>query len=450
VYKAELTFPGKILLELNNVRFIDLFGFGEPSPLINMKYTRFVSEETIDAVVYVFPDRSVTADFNRLFDIPNFLEDIVARKRLFIVLNKADAYTDVSSGQWNRVAETFRADLVRHIPILRKFAANIPIFVLSAASIYGSIAHRAAKTIGDESLASLQRLRGQLSSLSNELEHSSSDPSLYLGAIFDLLGSLDLFAHGAEESLKRIEMRLPEIARLLDNISANEVAFERSKTGILEAFRAALQKEVEGHLQSIDYENVVKLDIDGLDIGDPRSLFRWMVDTCQKSAVSVYDHSLAKIFTAISVFVDDRVLSAYREYVSMLDDRIQAEFAVLLADRQKGLKSLSTTVAQSARDLLRFSQASGVHHTNRELLKRFANWFLRNRGDLNAERGQTIAEIKNQVLDNVQRTVETFIKVFVCGDSRLTPSFLNHICTAGERTYWEHIKNHIAQLYRGA
>lgn len=105
VYKIELTYPGAILKELNNARFIDLFGFGEPNPLINMKYTRFISEQTIDAIVYVFPDRAVTEDFYRLFEIPMFLEEIVAKNRLFIILNKADAYTDVGPTGWNRVAQ---------------------------------------------------------------------------------------------------------------------------------------------------------------------------------------------------------------------------------------------------------------------------------------------------------------------------------------------------------
>jgi hypothetical protein len=322
VYKVELTFPGKVLQELNNVRFIDLFGFGEPSPLINMKYTRFISEEATDAVVYVFPDRSVTADFNRLFEIPRFLEEIVATKRFFIVLNKADAYPGVSASQWNRVTETFRTDLARHIPILRKYAPNIPIFVLSAASIDGSLGNPVAKEVRDASHANLWGLRNQLRSLSKELELTSADPSLYLGAIFDLLGSLDVFAQGAEESLRRIEKRLPAIARLVDNISANEADFDRQKADILEPFRASVESELERHLQKIDYENIVNLDSVTLDLGDPRSLFRWMVDNSQKSALSVYDHSLVKIFTAICVFIDEHLLAAYRQYVSMQSYRL--------------------------------------------------------------------------------------------------------------------------------
>lgn len=38
------------------------------------------------------------------------------------------------------------------------------------------------------------------------------------------------------------------------------------------------------------------------------------------------------------------------------------------------------------------------------------------------------------------------MKVFVCEDSKVRSSFLSHICTAGEPTYWGHVKSHIAKL----
>jgi len=446
VYKVELAFPGKILRNLNNVRFVDLFGFGEPSPLINMKYTRFTSEEPIDAVVYVFPNRAVTEDFYQLFEIPRFLEEIVARKHFFIVLNKADTYIGVSPFHWKRVADTFRKDLVRHVPILKRYAESIPIFVLSAASIDGKIAHKNHQAVRNASLTSIHSLRDQLRSLSEQLEQASSDPSIYLSSIFDLLDILDLLAVGAEETLERIESRLPEIARLVDSISFKQATFDEQKIAVLEAFRISLQREVERHLRAIDYENIVRLVPSGIDYGDPRALFRWMVNNSQQSVRNVYKKSLAKIIEELGEFIDQHLLAAYREYVSIQDDSIQAEFEELLFKPLIWLRPLGTTVEFSAKNLLRLSQTTNLHYTGQELIARFAGWFLRSQCEFDAERGQTFAEVYSQVLGNVQKTVEVFMKVFVCEEPRLKSSYISHICTAGEPTYWQHVQNHISKL----
>jgi len=446
VYKVDLAYPGKILQDLNHARFVDLFGFGEPNPLVNMKYTRFISEETIDAVVYTFPDRAVTADFNRLFEIGSFLEEIVANRRLFLVLNKADAYPDISPSQWNQVAREFRSTLVKHVPVLNKHASNLPIFVLSAASIDGPISHRNAEAIRDASLASLHALRDSLRSLSKHLAETSSDPSIYLNTIFDLLGILDLLAQGAEKQLAQLQHRLPVIAGLVDTISANKDAFEERRSGIMESFRASLQSELEYHLKAIDYDRLVSPHVGGLDTGNPQALFRWMLDTSQKGVSRVYSDALVEIFKAVGRFIDQQLVAAYREYVSLQDDSVQNGFAQLSVKPATQPRPLSTTVEYSARELLRFSQTTSLHLAARSLLDRFASWFLRTQCTLDAQRGQQIGQLKAQVVDAVKATVETFMKVYICEEPKLSSSFASSVCTGGEPTYWQQAKCHVTKL----
>lgn len=446
VYKVELTFPGKILRKLNNVRFVDLFGFGEPSPLINMKYTRFISEEALDAIVYVFPDRAISDDFYRLFEIPRFLEEIVVKKRLFLVLNKADAYPDVSPSGWHRVKSAFRRDLAKHVPVLQKYVDDIPVFVLSAASIDGQIGHRKEKAIRSASLKDLHSLRDQLRDLAREIEMTSSDPSIYLASIFDLLDILDLFAVDAEQTLGKIEDRLPEISRVIDTISSRELTFEEQRDVILGVFRTSLESELERCLEQINYEEVVRLIPSSLDIGEPRALFRAMVAQSHEMVLKVYADVLERIFVHLGHYVDEHLMTAYREYVSLQDDAIQSELEKLKSESSFSFRPLSSTVNHGAKDLLHFSKKPMLHHKNRELLSRFASWFLRNQCEFDAGRGLGWNELYAQIKDSVQRTVETFMLVYVCENPELKLSYLGHICTAGEPTYWNHLTDHVLKL----
>ncbi len=445
VYKVELTYPGKVLQRLNHVRFIDLFGFGEPNPLINMKYTRFVSSENLDAIVYVFPDRSISDDFYHLFDIPGFLEEIVEKKRLFLVLNKADAYTDITSPSgWPRIEADFRKNLVRLVPVLRRYADAIPIFVLSAASIDGNISHKKTASIKRASIRNLQSLRNQLRHLANETESTASDVSIYLTSIFDLLEILDLFAIGAKETLNKIEKRVPEIAALLDSVSRNETFFSQQKDALLGTFRASLQNIVEENLMRIDYKGMVRFP-GSLSLRNPAALFREMVDISHQLVVTAYDQVLEQIFTDVIRFVDEHLIAAYREYVDRQDTIIQSEIQKLQLESPR-IRPLRSTVDYGARDLLHFSKKPSLHHVNKELLSRFSFWFLRNRCEFDASRDKGIEDVRTQIMENVRKTIETFMLVYVCEEPKQKSSYLRHICTAGEPTFWEQLTHHIEKL----
>ncbi|NMC61215.1 MAG: hypothetical protein GYA51_17810 [Candidatus Methanofastidiosa archaeon] len=447
VYRAELAYPGSVLRDLNNAKFVDLFGFGEPNPLINLKYTRFISEEPLDAVIYVFPDRAITEDFYKLFEIQSFLENIVAKKRLFLVLNKADAYTDVTSAhKWAETKEMFKINLIRHVPILKKYIENIPIFILSAASIDGHISHKNEKSIRDESLKNLHALRDNLKSLSRQLEQTSSDPSIYLSSIYDLLEIIDLFAVGAKKKLMTIENELPEISKIIDKISANEIVFNKKKAGIQKTFRESLQEELEAHLAKIDYQNIVRLVPSQYDYGDPAPLFRAMIDSSHKCILQVYSRALENIFQNLATFIDQNLIAAYREYVNMQDDAIQKDFTKLLYKATSIDRPMGKTVEFGVENLLHISKTTAVQYTGKELLSRFAGWYLRNRCIFNAERGISFNDLYQQIFENVQKTIETFMRVFVTEEPKLLASYKSQICPAGEMTYWQLINNHIARL----
>jgi hypothetical protein len=329
---------------------------------------------------------------------------------------------------------------------MRRYMDALPIFVLSAASIDNSIPHQKYREVRDASLASLHQLRDSLRSVSKRLERNSSDPSIYLGSIFDLLDIIDLFAIGAEETLKKIENKLPEIARLVDSIANNEADFDKRKPGLLEAFRTILQKELESQLQKIAYENIVRFNTSGIDLGNPSSLFRWMVDNSQQAVLNIFSDSLVGIFNHLGQYIDQYLIAAYREYVNIQDDAIQSEFGDLLFKPDMGLRPLSTTVDYSAKDILYVSQTPTIYSISRELLERFAGWYLRNQCEFDARRGQKWMEVYNQMLINVQRTIEAFMLAYVCEDEIMKLSYVSHICVAGEPTYWQYIKDHISKL----
>ena len=214
----------------------------------------------------------------------------------------------------------------------------------------------------------------------------------------------------------------------------------------METFRGSLQSELEHHLKAIDYDRLVSPDVGGVDTGNPQALFRWMLDTSQKGVSRVYSRALVEIFKAVGRFIDEHLVAAYREYVSLQDDSVQNGFAQLSVKPATKPRPLSTTVEYSARELLRFSQTTSLHLAARSLLDRFASWFLRTQCTLDAERGQQIAQIKTQVVDAVKATVETFMKVYICEDPKLSTSFASSVCTGGEPTYWQQAKGHITKL----
>ncbi len=447
IYKVELTYPGEIVEELRNVRFIDLYGFGEPSPLINIKYSRFVSEEDIDVVIYIFPDRSVTEDFNRLFEIKSFFEDIVAKGRLLLVLNKADAYTDVNVGQWPNVIGEFRKTIARHSPILRKYVKDIPVFVLSAASIASRIRHSKEKQIREQSLRNLQRLRYELKDLSTELRYTSSDPSIYLGALFDLLGSLDVLAKGAEMNLERLEDRIPVISRIVDEISQRQDEFKSQDVDRLDSFRSLLENELLTQVEKIDYDRVLSLDFTGVPLGQPQKLFRWMIDTAQNCAQSIFLRYLSgRIFDAIGHFVDQQILHAYQEYVLRQDEAIITEMENLSGGSKTPIQPLWTTVEHSARDFMFLSKNSKIHLGSRNMFERFANWYFRHQCTWDANRGREISAVKPEIFRNLKSTVDVFLRVYIYEDQSLTQSLLSHICVGGERTFWNFVTRHIEKL----
>ncbi len=446
IYRAEITYPGRILRDLRNVRFTDLFGFGEPSPLINIKYSRFISEKFPDAVVYVFPDRSITQDFLKLFEIQSFIEKIVKKGRLFLVLNKADAYTDSNVNRWPAVVAQFRAAIAHHVPALSKLVHEIPIFILSAASIDSTIQHIEARHIRDASLSSLHHLRDKIRDLSDDLEDSSSDPSVYLGSLFDLMKTLDLLVCGVELSLDQIEARIPSISGLIGDISNRQTSFEDERVSRLDVFRATLENELVKHLADIDYENTVLFNMSECEPNHPERLFGWMVESAHLGAMQVFNYKLSKILSEIGDLVDDHLLRAYREYVLLQDKAAKAESSTISGISDTTFKPLSSTVEHAAKDFVRFTNNPQLHLSAKTIFEKFSNWYLRKRCVWNAERGQNVSTIKNQIYLNVEKAIETFMLVYVCEDKQLTKSYLPHICFGGVPTLWEQLVKHVTGL----
>ncbi|RMD65776.1 hypothetical protein D6817_05450, partial [Candidatus Pacearchaeota archaeon] len=363
-----------------------------------------------------FPDRAITESFYRLFETPRFIEDVVAKGRLILVLNKADAYPDVSHpGQWPKVIEEFRKNLARHVPVLKRYLPRIPVFIMSAASIDGTVNHKRFKEIRKQSLRNLQSLRDYLRKISRQVSSESQSLSLYLASIFDLLEALDLLAEGAQDSLARLEKELPEIAQVLDYLSANERQFAQERERLLEGFRAELQRKLEEKLARIEYDSLVKIVPSELNAGNPPELFRGLVKQAQQNIERIYQEELQRVFNEVAYFIDERLLEAYRKYVTLQDEAIQRELARLKKPKYS-LRPLRVTVDRSAREILKFSNAFTLHHSTLSLLARFANWYLRQRYKFNIQRGQSGPELYLQVKESVRETIDTFMKVYVCED----------------------------------
>lgn len=445
IYKAEVAFPGVVLRELNNARFVDLFGFDEPSPLANLKYDRFISEENIDVVVYVFPNRAVTAAFYQLFEIPRFVEEVVAKGRFFVVLNKADTYPDANSpSKWPYIEQEFREVLKRQVPALRKYADNIPIFVMSAVSIDGKINHKKAKAIRDASLRQLYELRDTLRRISRDIETTSRDVELYLPTLFDLLEVFDLFAEEVQSSLSSLGDRLPEITRVLDMVSSNEAHFQRGRESQLEDFRAALQRRLESLLSQIDYANLVRIVPSELSLGNPRALFRDIVAQAQRNVRGIYRTELVRVFEELGEFINAQLLQAYREYVDLQDKAIQEELKRLRMEQR--FRPLRATVDRSAQEILRFSSAHDLHMRTLRLLMRFTSWFFHKGYRFETGRSVGISQIKSQIGESVQEAIEKFMLVYVCEEPSLRNSYLPYISTGGEPTYWHKVREHVLRL----
>lgn len=445
VYKVDLTFPGEVLGDLRHVRFVDLYGFGEPNPLINIKYTRFISEERIDALIYVLPDRSITEDFYRLFRVPGFLDEIVRKKRLFLVLNKADAYTDSRPGQWDRAEEQFRTALAKHVPVLRQYASQIPLFIMSAASVDAGAGGKQSR-LRRESLRNLQRLRGRLRELSLELEAKSSEVTLYLGGLFDLLGSLDALAQSVALNLKTLEKRIPVIAGVIDEIAQHQSDFQGEKQGRMEAFRAVVAQKVRSQIESLPYESYLPVEILRAALGEPRGLFRAMLVSGQQCAENVYIKHIGLAVARVGQFANEKLLRAFREYCSRQDGAVLKELEELGAASRRDVSPLSVTVEQGAREFLQLARDTNLHMSAKELFDRFVNWYFENRCEWDSSRGRPLGAIKQDVVENVRRAVETFTFVYVFEDPEKSTAFLRHICVGGEKTFWRELMQHVGKL----
>lgn len=447
IYKAELTYPGETLAKLRHVRFIDLFGFGEPSPLVKIKYDRFVSEEEIDAVVYVLPDRSVTEEFNNLFSIPAFLDEIVAKRRLFLVLNKADAYTDKGPSQWDKIIDEFRQTLARHSPVLKRYVSQIPIFVLSAASIdrAASSPMQVKQEVRDRSLESLHSLRDRIKELSRELERTSSDPSIYLGSIFELLSSLDVLAKTAQISLDRLERRIPEIKKLVDDISRKQSEFDARGDARIQSFRQHVEEVVSERLRAVDYDPLVAAQMLAPSLGDPRALFRTMLACAQGAAETAFSKHCSQIIRDLGKFVDSHLLAAYREYVSLQDQAAFSELQELDSDASMQIQPLSATVQQSSKDFVSFSSKPAMHMGARGMFQRFVNWYLHERCQWDSNRYLSSREAKEQIVRYVQAAVETFMLTYTCEDQSLQ-AYTAQLCVGGTSTFWRSLVSHVQRL----
>lgn len=442
IYKVELTYPGKITAQLKNFRFTDLYGFGEPSPLVNIKYSRFVSEEDIDVVIYVFPDRSVTEDFNKLFEIPGFIDEIVANDRLLLVLNKADAYTDRIS--WSQVEEQFRKTLIRHSPILRGYAKKIPIFVLSAASIDGKVPH--LKGLKKPSLKSLHALRDTIQGMSNRLQRTSSDPSIYLVPLFDLLEGLDILADTIEDNLNKLNEQLPAITRLVDNISQRHSEFSGQAEHRVLTFQEQLKNELFRHLSNIPYEEHLDLDMVYAKLGNPKALLRAMTHCAQSTARSLYLRRIPTIFSEIGEFIDSHLLEAHREYVKLQDEAALSEVQELDDHLTTRFWKSGFTVHYSPQDFLSFSSNPNLHLGTQSMFNRFVDWYLWEKVRWDVNKNINRREARTQIVSHLELAVQTFMQVYILKDSKLSHAFIAHICIGGEKTFWDHFTSHIHKL----
>jgi len=448
IYKVDLTFPGETLESLRQLRFIDLYGFGEPSPLINIKYTRFVSEEQIDALIYVFPDRAVTQDFYRLFDLPHFLDEIVKTGRFFVVLNKADAYPErtASVTQWGSVADQFRQTLRTHVPILGRYVDRLPVLVMSAAAIDGEIQHTQAADIRRESRNSLVTLRDHLSRLSSDLAGRAAEVTIYLTGLFDLLSALDVLAQRVALNLEALEKRIPAIAQVIDQIARREEDFGGGRQERLESFRAAVAMRVEELLSAVDYKPLLKEAEIRAAQGDPKRLFRAMLAAGIDCAGAAFVKHIAVAILNVARFADEELLRAFREYCLLQDAAALHELQEIGGAPQHTIQPLSVTVEHGARNFLQLANNVSLYMSAKAMFDRFVAWYLRQRCQWDAARGRPLDAIKNEVLANVKQAVETFARVYIFEDPKTTGAYVGQICVGGEKTFWRALVEHIDQL----
>jgi hypothetical protein len=448
VFKAEYGYPGDLLRELKNIRLIDMYGFDEPSPLVSMKFSRFLADEKLDAVIYVFSERSVSDEFSKLFELPCFEENIVASGRLVFVLNKADAYPSTNVRQWQEVERDFRKTIAKHVPILRTYVDRIPIFIMSAAAVdeRTSIQHAHVGDIRKASLQSIQGLRDRLRQISTDISSSSSPLSLYLGTLFDLLSLLDVLARGVELNMRQIEASVPAISSIISEISGRHTSFVGEARPRLEAFRGAFEERVDHELSAIDYRREVTFDERGLVLGSPENLLRWMTKAVQSGAASIYRGRLANTLVSLGQFIEERLHAAYQEYVQRQDDAARVEIVGLPRTATSDFRPLWSTLDHSARELLRFAKGTSLHMRSQSMFDRFVNWYVYQRLRWDLARGQTIAEPKEQVFEALDKVVTIFMKVYVCEDPELKAAYLTHVCVGGEPTFWQHFVQQVTSL----
>ena len=451
VYKAELSYPNPVLADMPAIRLVDMSGFGEPNPLTEIKFTRFASEERLDAILYVSPGQAVTDDFHRLFELPGFVDAIVARRRLFIVLNKADSYPGVKPSGWGKVRADFRKTVARVIPAMRGLQDDIPLYVMSAASIdQMNVALRQDGTdLRRESGKALNELRSEIGRMAESIQADSGDPALHFGQLFDILGALEALSEGVERSISQIESRLPGLAKSIDELASRKALFDGGETGRLDGLRALMRARVTSVLGDIDYENYLKEDTVDLVIGDPSSLYRWMNRTALATAIAVLQRQLLPGISHVVDEVNNDIQSAYGAYAREQDQIAKEQSDAIQApgvQRRQPILPLWLTIEQFSRELPRLSRQPAAQFRTQAMFTRFLNWYFQQRCTWDAARGQSLRQVRDVLLRNAQAGVEAFaVEYFCCGAA--SPGVLRaQVCTGGEVSFWDDLEGHVHQL----
>jgi hypothetical protein len=444
VFRAELAYPGEVLQKLNNIYFADLFGFGDPNPIIERKYSRFISEVPIDIVIYVFPNRAITDHFYKLFDMSNFIDEIVSQKRFMIVLNQVDSYPDKNK-KWSEIKAEFRQQLSEQVPVLRSYIKTIPIFLMSAISI-DNRKFDVPEDIRKDSLDELHKLRDSIKCASKKLKSIAKSPQYYLQQLFDLLGWLESLIEMAQVEMQDIDENVPTFTVLVDNLSSRQTNLENERQGKLNGFQSSLEERVLSKLGTIDYAKYYAEygAEQSPPLGNSRELFRWMTNASETIAKNICQDELLPYLQDIIRFAYSTTKDAYQAYVELQDRE-----TLNLRERQSsGIKG-EYTVKPFYMTLNHYSGRfleSGrlVNQVFANLFNRFVNWYLLNRGNRNAQ--GSIELIKKEVIQNVKDATEIFMCVYIYEEPDLVKAYKTQVVDAGEATLWNLLEKHVTDL----
>jgi hypothetical protein len=206
-------------------------------------------------------------------------------------------------------------------------------------------------------------------------------------------------------------------------------------SSVMLLLRRPLEENVVNELDQIDYQGLLVFDTTQLELGDPRRLFRWMLDQTQAGAKTIFLRVLTRILERLGTFVDDTLLTAYREYVARQDESTLAEMAEISGSASPTVRSLGTTVEGAAREFVKFSRNPNLHTGVRQAFERFVGWYVRNRCKWNAERGQNVSQVRAQIIDHLSAAVDIFSRAYVFEAADVV-GYLPHIAVGGEPTLW--------------